>query len=186
MDEVRQRVSGRLALVVALFWFAGTAYGFWAVDLRARRPLDPATVAAYYDRTRLAPIAERWFRFAIRPDVPLRNGRGRATVVAVTHGDCDCNEKAARHLAAIARRYGATLADTRSAEVDWVAATPAALVFDADGRLLYVGPFSDEASCGSSGGYVERVLDDIAAHRTPATPTILGAGCFCTHDDARR
>lgn len=37
-------------------------------------------------------------------------------------------------------------------ELSWIDATPAALVYDAEGKLVYFGPYSDSARRGESGG----------------------------------
>jgi hypothetical protein len=64
-------------------------------------------------------------------------------------------------------------------ELSWIDATPAALVYDARGKLVYYGPYSDGARCGESGGLVERVLDRVLLGHTPLPQPFYGGGCFC-------
>lgn len=58
-------------------------------------------------------------------------------------------------------------------------AAPAALVFNGAGRLVYFGPYSEEADCGTSGGFVERALDALVAGRAAPVARPLGIGCLC-------
>jgi len=61
----------------------------------------------------------------------------------------------------------------------WIEATPAALVFDSTGRLVYFGPYSDSGRCGDSGGLVEKVLDRLLAGQRSDPQPFYGGGCFC-------
>jgi hypothetical protein len=72
---------------------------------------------------------------------------------------------------------------TDSPELSWIPATPAALVFDAAGKLVYFGPYSDSARCGASGGFVERVLDSALRGQSMRTQPFYGSGCFCGGTD---
>jgi hypothetical protein len=65
-------------------------------------------------------------------------------------------------------------------EFAWIEATPAALVFDAAGKLVYFGPYSDSARCGESGGLVERVLERVLDGQAPRPQPFYGGGCFCS------
>jgi len=170
--------------VVAAAWCAGTAYAFWSLELEDRRPLDPATVKAYFDVSRAAPRAEAWFRANALP----ADGTAAApvTVVHVSRPGCACDRSAERHLAEIRARYAATPIAFRQARVDWVAATPAALVFDAGGRLVYFGPYSDDADCGRRRGFVEEVLDALGSGRRDVAPNVLGVGCYCVTREPTR
>jgi hypothetical protein len=64
-------------------------------------------------------------------------------------------------------------------ELQWIEATPAALVFDSAGRLIYFGPYSDSGRCGESGGLVEKVLDRLLLGQSPRPQPFYGGGCFC-------
>lgn len=157
---------------VVLAWAVATAVAFWWFEGRDRHPLDPAEVLAYFDRAPVAARAEAWLR-ATHP------AGARATVVHVAAGECSCSRNAERHLAEIAARYRPRRVAFLRARPDWVAATPAALVFDANGHLVYFGPYSDEADCGTSGGFVERTLDALLDRTARAPVRPLGIGCFC-------
>jgi hypothetical protein len=167
-----RRVRWILPAVVAV-WAAGTCGAFWTLALKDRRPLDPAVVAAYFDAGRAAPAAEAW----LRARAPL--GPAAATVVHVAPEGCSCSPAVNRHLERIEAAYRKRHVAFLRARPDWVAAAPAALVFDAAGRLAYFGPYSDAADCGTSNGFVERALDALLAGRPPSPLRPLGVGCFC-------
>ena len=60
--------------------------------------------------------------------------------------------------------------------------TPAAVAFDAEGRLGYFGPYSDSALCSATGadGLLENVLDGLLGGASPDPWLNLAAsGCFC-------
>ena len=161
-----------LPAVVAV-WAAGTAGAFWALALKDRRPLDPDAVAAYFDAGRVAPAAEAWLRARTPP------AAGAATVVHVLPAGCSCTPAAGRHVERIEAAYRGRHVAFARGRPDWVPAAPAALVFDAAGRLVYFGPYSDEADCGTRSGFVERALDALLAGRPASPPRPLGIGCFC-------
>ncbi len=186
-------------LVVAA-WFAGCAYAAWRFDLGLQRPFETARTALFDSSARQA-AAERWFRSAIGPLAP--RPAPLATVVHVYRGGCACNRFTDPHLARIVARYRARNIEFVAAEAHqqamavqpvpaglrrlalsgaglaWLDATPAALVFDSAGHLIYYGPYSDGARCGEGGGLIERVLDHVLDGHTPLPQPHFAAGCFC-------
>ena len=195
---------GVAAWVVVSVWLAITGYAFWSFELGQQRSFEsPRTVL--FDSGSRARSAEAWFRVSI---APLANG-GAPTVATVVHiymAGCACNRFTHPHLARIVTRYrsagvnffaavqpaaaGGAAADTvpqglrrvalpAGNELSWIDATPAALVYDAEGKLVYFGPYSDSARCGESGGLVERVLDRVLLGHTLHPQPFYGGGCFC-------
>jgi hypothetical protein len=61
----------------------------------------------------------------------------------------------------------------------WVETTPAVLVFDSTGHLVYFGPYSDSAWCGVRGGFAERTLDELLQGGSPLPQRMITKGCFC-------
>jgi hypothetical protein len=57
--------------------------------------------------------------------------------------------------------------------------SPAALIFDAHGRLIYYGPYSDSAWCGSTETLVEPVLDRALVGLATEKRPRASRGCFC-------
>ena len=195
---------GAAAWVVVSVWLAGTGYAFWSFELGQQRSFESQRTVLFDSGSR-AKSAEAWFRVSI---VPLANGGtpAVATVVHVYMAGCVCNRFTHPHLARIVARYRSAgvnfFAAVRPAAADgvaedtgpqglprialptgnewsWIDATPAALVYDAQGKLVYFGPYSDSARCGESGGLVERVLDRVLLGHTPHPQPFYGGGCFC-------
>ena len=130
-------------------------------------------MAAFFDARRAAPAAEAWLRTRALPGAAL------ATVVHVAPDGCSCNPAVSRHLERIEAEYAARRVTFIRARPEWVAATPAALVFDSGGRLVYFGPYSEAADCGATRGFVERALDALLAGQPATAPRPLGVGCYC-------
>jgi hypothetical protein len=63
--------------------------------------------------------------------------------------------------------------------VSWIDATPAALVYDGAGKLIYFGPYSDAARCSPAAGLIEGVLDRALRGEAQHPQRYLGGGCFC-------
>ena len=194
---------GAAAWVVVSVWLASTGYAFWSFELRQQRSFESPRTVLFDSGTR-AKSAEAWFRVSI---APLANGGAPAvaTVVHVYTAGCACNRFTHAHLARIVTRYRpagvnffAAVRPTAAGvavdtvpqglpritlpienELSWIDATPAALVYDAQGKLVYFGPYSDSARCGESGGLVERVLDRVLLRHTPRLQPFYGGGCFC-------
>jgi len=180
-------------LLVAV-WLASAACSFWYFTLRNQRTFESSV-----DSVR----AETWYRQHFSPqDRDVQHTV--ATVVHLYRADCACNRFTEPHLAQIIARYqrdgvrfvavvrqgnssesaAAPVAGLRQTsvsanELDWVDATPAALVYDSAGKLIYFGPYSDAAWCGTSAGLVERALDRTLRGQSPEPRGVPGGGCYC-------
>lgn len=196
--------TGAYAWAVVALWAAGTSYAFWTFELKHQRSFESRPTVLFDSGTR-ARSAEAWFRAVVAPTL-TGGGAGIATVVHVYSPGCPCNRYTHPHLARIMAHYqtqgvrfvAATRATDSSAgpdglsrvtlagggELAWIEATPAALVFDAHGKLVYFGPYSDSGRCGDSGGLVERVLDRILGGQAQQPQPFYGGGCFCGADSS--
>lgn len=173
---------------VLAVWLVGSAGAFWYFELRHERAFVSAAHATLFESGRGAPEAEQWFARSIAGR-PLTEGAAVATVVHVFDARCPCNRFTEPHLSRIESRYGNH--DVRFVRVAmgsavgrnaprWIESTPAALVFDGAGKLVYFGPYSDAAACGTTNGLVERVLDQVLSGRSPQPQLVISGGCFCT------
>ena len=186
--------------VVVTLWLASAALGFWFFQLRDQRPFE-SEAAVVFNAGARADSAQSWYRAALLPS--MGSTRVAATVVYVYRPGCPCNRFTEPHLAGIVRRYRAdgvrfvaasrdqstvhaqhpdglpqfTIPGERN--LDWLDSTPAALVYDSTGKLVYFGPYSSAAWCGASGGLVERILDRLLAGQTPRLQPFYASGCFC-------
>ena len=170
-------------MAVVAIWLTGTAYAFWSFEFKQQRSFESARTVLF-DSAARARSAELWFREAVAPQLGGADARV-ATVVHVYSADCPCNRFTQSHLERIVASYrhrGVNFVTVARGSIDlaWIEATPAALVFDAAGRLVYFGPYSDSARCGESGGLVERVLDRVLGGQAPRPQPFYGGGCFCS------
>lgn len=207
MQPGRNRKRSAYAWAVVSVWLAGSAYAFWSFEFKQQRSFESARTVLFDSGVR-ARSAEAWFRAVVAPQLG-HAGVPVATVVHVYSANCPCNRFTHPHLARIIAGYrhrgvnfvtavrgGPVAAGDLPAsaaapvglqqvelhpdgDLAWIEATPAALVFDASGKLVYFGPYSDSARCGESGGLVERVLDRVLAGQTPRPQPFYGGGCFC-------
>jgi hypothetical protein len=184
--------TGLLWLIVAA-WLGGAGYGIWFFELRLERPFVSAARATLFESGAHAQVAEEWFRRrlagAAEPAQVVQ-----ATVVHVYDAQCPCNRFSDPHLAKIEAAYrqrGVRFlrversSSSGAAAPRWIESTPAALVFDAHGKLVYFGPYSEGAACGATNGLVERVLDQVLSGRSPTPGLVISAGCFCSGKPAR-
>ena len=178
-SQVQQRA---FPWIILSLWAVGSVWAFWFYEMRLERPFARAILSSFNPDARTY-SAEAWFRIRFAAS-PVGEQRAAATVIHVYRENCACNRFTSPHLAQIVARYhprGVKFATVPAASAPaWIDATPAALVFDARGKLLYFGPYSDAARCGSTSGFVERVLDWTLTGRDVQPQPILASGCFCT------
>jgi uncharacterized protein DUF6436 len=182
MQPTQNRKRNAYAWAVVAVWLVGTAYAFWAFELKHQRSFESAHTVLFDSGSR-ARSAEAWFHAVVAPQRSSESGHA-ATVVHVYAANCPCNRFTNPHLARIVAGYqrrGVSFVTVARGSIDlaWIEATPAALVFDASGKLVYFGPYSDSARCGESGGLVERVLDRVLGGQAPRPQPFYGGGCFC-------
>jgi hypothetical protein len=159
---------GAASWALVSVWLAGTGYAFWSFELGEQRAFEsPRTVL--FDSGSRAKSAEAWFQVSI---APLANS---GTPVVAAARPAAAGSVTLDTVPQGLRRLALPTGDALS----WIDATPAALVYDASGRLVYFGPYSDSARCGESGGLVERVLDRVLLGQTPHPQPFYGGGCFC-------
>lgn len=175
------------------------AFALWRFEMRDQRPFERSAVALF-DASSTAQAAA-WYSTHIKVEGAAPPA---ATVVHLYRAGCSCNRFTEPHLARIVASYrdrGVRFVSVRASTSKtadpgppglepmqdavstsipaWIDATPAALVFDAHGKLVYFGPYSDAAWCGASGGLVERVLDRTLAGKAPQPQPVYARGCYC-------
>lgn len=197
--------TGAYAWVVVGVWWVAMAYAFWTFELKHQRSFETSRTALFDSGARSA-SAEAWFRATVAPSLSDGGSASLATVVHVYSPGCACNRYTHPHLARILARYQAKgvrfvaassssdssgadsspapdglrqVALSHDAGLSWIESTPAALVFDARGKLVYFGPYSDSGRCGATGGLVEKVLDRVLSGQPSRPQPFYGGGCFC-------
>lgn len=187
--------------ILLIAWLASSAAAFWYFELSDWRPFASAVTRPFASAD--AALAEQWFRSNVAPrsasEMPVR-----ITLVHLYNPQCRCNRFTEPHLQRLKERYQSrgvrflAAAAPKSAAIArapldmplirskdgmlaaaGVDTAPAALIFDNDGRLLYYGPYSDSAWCGSAGTLVDTVLDRALSGAKTMTGISATRGCFC-------
>jgi Domain of unknown function (DUF6436) len=183
-----------------IVWLGSSAASFWFMELRDWRSFGRAdTVFGDIDTARV----EDWYRSNI-DTMPAAAAHPRLTLIHLYNPDCRCNRFVDPHLKRLVEHYQSLGVEFIAAPARAVAAnavtpvnlpaisatystlasagvnsSPAALIFDANGRLIYYGPYSDSAWCGSTGNLVEPVLERALSGLASARHPRASRGCFC-------
>jgi Domain of unknown function (DUF6436) len=196
----RLHETNAFAWTALCVWLLGTLGAFWFFEMQDWRPFVSQGARSFA----LGDIAEveAWFHAHLETDA---RGRAQLTVVHLFSPDCRCNPALERHLQRLVEHYRprgvrfvAALAPRisnesvaapvglpivvstdRSLAHAGINTAPAALIFDEHGRLIYYGPYSDSAWCGSASGLVEPILDGALAGQPPTGRLPAVQGCFC-------
>ncbi|MGK9066319.1 DUF6436 domain-containing protein [Stutzerimonas chloritidismutans] len=122
---------------------------------------------------------------------------------------CPCNVGNQRHLEELLSRYGGKdvkfyvvqkpgsqgrLPSQLSAleplaafsGADALPASPAVGIWDTEGKLAYLGPYSEGAVCSSDNSFVEPIIEAILAGRSVRASHSLAVACFCAWQEAAR
>lgn len=204
MEQPHSGRRARWAGALIALWLAGSALGFWWFTMKDLRSFAPQAQlgAQAFDGAALAADLETLLAARGLEDGP-------ATVLHFWDRDCACSRFNQDHLRQLSQRYraagvrflvmarrgGATPAQpslsaafgdavapfgAAAADAPAIPASPAAAVFDADGRLAYLGPYSEGAAClAGNGDFVEQVLDKLLAGQRPRQINTAAFGCFC-------
>jgi hypothetical protein len=187
--------------VVLVAWLAASGLALGYFEFRDLRPFD-AVAAQPFGGTDAA-LAEQWFRSTFGSVASLE-APPKITFVHLYNPECRCNAFTEPHLQRLMERYqsrgvrfvaalgprstGVThvpfgLPSVRSTGgmlgAAGIRTAPAVLMFDAAGRLIYYGPYSDSAWCGSPGALVDRALDRALSGSSVMTEIPASRGCFC-------
>lgn len=128
-------------------------------------------------------------------------GPGPVRLVHFWDPACPCNVGNQQHLAELLERFAGQVsfhmvrkAGSRGALPAPLAAlqpidalpgaaaipsSPAVAIWDREGRLAYVGPYSEGAVCTSANSFVEPIIEAVLAGRRVEATHSLALGCFC-------
>lgn len=171
----------RLALLLLSFWLGAMVVAFWWFELRHWRSWQSPVAAppVQLQHLGLSPTADR------------------LTVVHFIDPDCRCGIEALAHVRSpeLLQRLGTTrewlmipnATDTRRSLPPLAVRrldhspliTPAVGIWDPQGRLLYYGPYSSGAHCGTGVDFLQAALQAIDAGRQPESVDPMTTGCFC-------
>ena len=129
-------------------------------------------------------------------------GQGPIRMVHFWDPACPCNVGNQQHLAELMQHYDdeqvqfyvvqkpgskgklpeplaklVPLQELRGAES--LPASPAVAIWDTQGELAYVGPYSEGAVCNADNSFIEPILNALLNHRSVRASNSLAVGCFC-------
>lgn len=180
-----------LASLFGLLWVVALLFAIWWYQARYIRPFDNRTTL--FDGSSLqlpAPLA----------------GPGPIRLVHFWDPACPCNAGNQQHLAELIERFASrgvafyavqkpgsqghlpkTLQALQSLQTlpgaENLPASPAVGIWDASGRLVYFGPYSEGASCTSGNSFIEPALEALAQGRPVNATNTLAVGCYCPWSD---
>lgn len=171
-----------LTLILLAGWAAGMVWAFWWFEARYVKVFDQP---AYFNAAAVTPPFEP----------------GKVQVVHVWQSGCPCNGGHQAYVSEMTKRFSeAGVLFARSGQVaagnlptvltdlpfwpipeewaDWPGA-PSIAIWDAQGSLAYVGPYSDGAHCSRESSFVEPVLRTLLAGRQVNITVQDTVSCLC-------
>lgn len=158
-----------LACLALLFWISLCASAYWYYQQRWQQAYPGTDGYALFNGQALGHWLAQFHQ------------AGRITLVHLGRPECFCNRFTDPHRQQIQAHYQplgvAFVAPALPDELQ--VATPAAALMDANGRLAYLGAYSDSLLCSVGDGQVEPLLDQLLAGQQPDLLHTTGVGCFC-------
>jgi hypothetical protein len=197
---LRRNFFGMATWLVVFAWLAGSATAFWFFELSDWRAFGDSQV-----RTSPAvntALVEEWFRSTVGLQSSQLPHTG-LTFVHLYNPACRCNRFTEPHLKRLKEAFQiqgvrfmaappANMANSPTPmgleairsnpgllHAAGVGSAPSALIFDGGGRLIYYGPYSTSAWCGSAGALVDLVLKRALSGSGRFTGVPAVRGCFC-------
>ena len=108
----------------------------------------------------------------------------KATLALFVDPQCGCTKRSKTHiqqlehlassdLDVVVHSYNSTIKDV-------IPNTPAAVLIDAYGALVYAGPLSEGLACSASDGFVELVISNLLAGFNSELVISDAKGCYCS------
>ncbi len=177
-----------LAALIALLWAGAMLAAFQWFEAR-------------YLRTFEGERAELFSGDALRLPAELQ-GHGAVRFVHFWDPGCPCNVGNQQHLQELLQRFAGQpvefyevrkpgsqgrlpqpLAALKPLEgligAEQLPASPAVGIWDQQGELVYIGPYSEGAVCSSDNSFVEPILEAVLAGRKVRATHSLAVACFC-------
>lgn len=188
--EKTARISKPKVVLVLTLWLAVLVLSYWYFFVRPQQWFDtslqnPAPLSQ--------PDIQRQVLKALNFSVPTQplstqpfTTLSRPLLVRLRQPDCNCERYVDAYYAELNQRLAGKVDLLTLNPADdsrwrhWLPATPAALVFAADGSLAYAGPFHQEGLCNAANSYLEPILAGLLRSEPPSvTVNTLAFGCFC-------
>lgn len=171
-----------LTVALILVWVAGLIWAFWWYEGRYARAFERP---AFFKGT------------PVEPPFPA----GNVQVVHVWQPRCPCNAGHEQYIAEMTERFAAQGVRFARAGADgsenavglfeglpywpippaWAGwpGSPSVAIWDASGRLAYVGPYSDGMHCNSRNSFVEPVISTLLSGRSINITSQDTVSCLC-------
>ena len=191
-----------IASFVSVVWFFGMIFAFWFFQFKNLRQFSENPELGLNSKTILSNFNSSEIKNSIR------KMNASAVVINFIDPECYCSKFTLQHVKKIQNKYshdkiiftdayrdagekGNFIAknNMESSELYSVIrsiinlsdlpATPAVAVFDGEGNLAYFGPYSDDAFCGTSDGFLDNSIKKILAGQNYRDVNMLAYGCFC-------
>lgn len=106
----------------------------------------------------------------------------KLTVFHLLSANCHCNKLNNEHISSIdkmANSLNFSIKKINVEQSDIIPSLPAILVVDEQGKLMYLGPYSQGLSCSKSSSFVETVLNNFKAGYNSELMVKEAKGCYC-------
>lgn len=184
-----------IASLLAILWGSTMLAAFWWFEAR-------------YLRTFEGERAELFSGNVLELPAELQ-GPGPVRFVHFWDPGCPCNVGNQQHLAELLERFADTQVAfyalqrpgskgrlpeqlaalkplTHLGGASQLPASPAVGIWDTQGRLAYIGPYSEGAVCRSDNSFVEPIIEALLAGREVRATNALAVACFCDWQEAVR
>lgn len=174
-----------LTLLLLLGWLGAMVWAFWWFEGRYVRAFERP---AFFSAEQVAPPSEE----------------PRIQVVHVWRADCPCNGGHQDYIEDMTERFssqGVLFARAGQKEAERLPAAlkslpywsipeqwahwpgaPSVAIWDAEGRLAYVGPYSDGAHCTTDSSFIEPVISALLEGRRVSIHAQDAVACLCDLD----
>ncbi len=122
--------------------------------------------------------------------LPIIPPSKKVTLIHFVDDGCACSRFSKLHIKELKEQYkqvehiSITPQDNHSSTlltnpIDWVISSPSVAVLSETGKLIYYGPYTDNAICGQGEDLLADKLLTLSSEAPPPWLNIFGYGCFC-------
>ncbi len=124
-------------------------------------------------------LIEQMAQLSVLEDNELTN-----TLIHITSENCACSIYSKKHKQDVsqqAKAQGLSVLNVNLPETynSIIPSTPAALIIDNTGQLIYFGPYSEGLACSSSNGYIELAMQNYQQGYSANLIVADSKGCYC-------
>ncbi|MGH1486498.1 MAG: DUF6436 domain-containing protein [Cellvibrionaceae bacterium] len=167
---MRGSLRQTLALVLLTLWIALSAITLW-----------------WFQYRHISQFNDYWASFngSDLRQIQLKPETGNALVVHFIDANCPCSRFAKPHINTLESNFSGTIDFKRFEDISMkyskvsVPASPAVAIWDKQGDLAYVGPYSGGNICGQGDDFTAMTLRALEQGSNPEWINNEAVGCFC-------